>query len=151
MHMIKPLYGIPESGVHWFMTYHGHRVTELKMISLTCDPCLLITDGTVEGIFAIVGMQTDDTLMLATQQSIDAGEASLERAQFRAKPTTQLTEHSPLEFNGWTLTMGEESIMLKQKAQGRKIEVIDLKAPDRAQRCLEQRASNGRPTTSIMG
>lgn len=140
MHVIKSLYGVPESGLHWFMTYHGHHITELKMVTSTYDPCLPITDGTIEGNFAIVGMQTDDTLMLATQQFIDAEEAIRERAQFRAKPTTRLIEDNLLEFNGCTLTMDGESIILKQKGQGQKIKVIDFKAPDRAQQYMEQRA-----------
>lgn len=27
----KPLYGIPESGLHWFSTYHSHHVKRLQM------------------------------------------------------------------------------------------------------------------------
>ena len=27
----KPLYGIPESGLHWFLTYHGHHLDRLNM------------------------------------------------------------------------------------------------------------------------
>jgi hypothetical protein len=65
LHVIKPLYGIAEAGVHWWTTYHGHHCKELDMSTSTYDPCLLITNSDAN-VFGIVGMQTDDTLMLGT-------------------------------------------------------------------------------------
>ncbi|KAK1918638.1 hypothetical protein P3342_001687 [Pyrenophora teres f. teres] len=65
LHVIKPLYGIAEAGVHWWTTYHGHHCKELDMATSTYDPCLLITNGNAD-VFGIVGMQTDDTIMLGT-------------------------------------------------------------------------------------
>ena len=41
--VVLPLYGIPESGNHWFNTYHKHHVKNLQMETSTYDPCLLIT------------------------------------------------------------------------------------------------------------
>ncbi len=38
---IKPLYGIPESGVYWFATYHRHRKERLRMSPSKADPCFL--------------------------------------------------------------------------------------------------------------
>jgi hypothetical protein len=29
--VIKPLYGIPEAGNHWFKTYHSYYLNELAM------------------------------------------------------------------------------------------------------------------------
>jgi hypothetical protein len=43
MHVGKPLYGIPESGTHWYVTYSTHHKEELGMETSTYDPCLLIT------------------------------------------------------------------------------------------------------------
>lgn len=37
----KPLYGIPESGLHWFMTYHRHHTDHLKMKQTCGDSCVL--------------------------------------------------------------------------------------------------------------
>lgn len=137
--VIKPLYGIPEAGVHWFATYHGHHIRELNMVTSTYDPCLLITAGEPER-FGIIGMQTDDTLMLGTTEFSQAEEEARDKAQFRAKPKTRLKEGTPLEFNGCTLTMNGETIGLTQKGQGSRIIAIDMTAPDRAQRYMEQRA-----------
>ncbi|KAI0991501.1 hypothetical protein K3495_g16686 [Podosphaera aphanis] len=52
--ILKPLYGIPESGTHWYGTYHTHHETKLGMENSTYDPCLLITKDR-DGPFGIVG------------------------------------------------------------------------------------------------
>lgn len=137
--VIKPLYGIAEAGVHWFATYQGHHCRELGMATSTYDPCLLITNGGPEA-FGIVGLQTDDTLAIGTPAFSSAEEAALQRANFRAKPKDRLSEEIPLEFNGCTLTLREDTILLTQKGQGTKIETMDLRAVDRAQKYMEQRA-----------
>jgi hypothetical protein len=149
LHVIKPLYGIAEAGVHWWTTYHGHHRTELDMSTSTYDPCLLVTNGNADA-FGLVGMQTDDTLMLGTAAFSSLEEKKLEEAQFRSKPKTVLTPDVQLDFNGCTLTTengdvltmenGEVILNLKQKGQGRKIKLVDIKAHDRAQQYMEQRA-----------
>jgi hypothetical protein len=58
--VLRPLYGVPESGNHWFKTYYSHYVRELKMEQSTYDPCLLYSNQS----FGIVGLQTDDTLFV---------------------------------------------------------------------------------------
>ena len=62
LRVVKPLYGIPEAGNHWFKTYHSHHLKELNMDQSTYDPCLLYSNNP----FGVVGLQTDDTLILAT-------------------------------------------------------------------------------------
>jgi hypothetical protein len=39
--LVKPLYEVPETGNHWFKTYHGHHTDKLGMIQSTYDSCLL--------------------------------------------------------------------------------------------------------------
>jgi hypothetical protein len=39
--VLKPLYGVPEAGNHWFKTYHSHHVQQLHMDQSTYNPCLL--------------------------------------------------------------------------------------------------------------
>lgn len=38
---VKPLYGVPESGLHWFITYRNHHEAKLGLKSSNIDPCLL--------------------------------------------------------------------------------------------------------------
>lgn len=109
------------------------------MATSTYDPCLLITNRGPE-TFGIVGLQTDDTLAIGTSAFSSAENAALQKANFQAKPKERLSEEVPLEFNGCTLTLRAEAILLTQKGQGTKIEIINLKTADRAQRYMEQRA-----------
>ncbi|KAI1676769.1 hypothetical protein KJE20_13532 [Pyrenophora tritici-repentis] len=126
--VIKPLYGIAEAGVHWFATYQGHHCKELDMATSTREA------------FGIVGLQTDDTLAIGTPAFSGAEDAALQKANFRAKPKERLSKEVSLEFNGCTLTLRGDTILLTQKGQGAKIEIIDPKAANRAQKYMEQRA-----------
>ncbi|KAM4062524.1 integrase core domain-containing protein [Hirsutella rhossiliensis] len=138
--VIKPLYGIAEAGVHWYRTYQQHHLKNLDMSTSTYDSCLLITN-TGPNTFGIVGMQTDDTLMLGTDSFSAREEEKLEEAQFRAKPKTSMTPGTTVDFNGAKLTLLDiGSLSLQQKGQATKIATIDPKAFDHSQRYVEQRA-----------
>ncbi|KAI0992688.1 hypothetical protein K3495_g15497 [Podosphaera aphanis] len=54
--ILKPLYGIPEAGTHWWVTYNNHHRKELLMETSTYDPCLLISKD--RDAFGVVAMQT---------------------------------------------------------------------------------------------
>lgn len=58
MRVIKPLYGIAESGTYWWNTYHTHHIKKLEMMDSTYDPCLLVKQKE-NPEFALIGMQTD--------------------------------------------------------------------------------------------
>jgi hypothetical protein len=140
MRVIKPLYGIAEAGVHWWATYHRHHREQLKMRMSTFDPCLLVTEGPAES-FGLVGMQTDDTLVLGTPAFSAREEKKIQKAKIVCKPKTTLTPTSPIDYNGTRLSLHEDgSLDVNQKGQAEKIAIIDRKSPDRAQRYLEQRA-----------
>jgi hypothetical protein len=134
----KPLYGIPEAGTHWWATYHKHHREKLAMATSTYDPCLLIT--TTKGAFGIVGMQTDDTLILGSKEFDTIEEEELTRAKFSAKPKELLSPETPLIFNGCILTQKEGDIELRQKEQGKKLKTVNSKAKDPQHKYREQRA-----------
>lgn len=63
----RSLYGIPEAGIHWFLTYHGHQEKEFGMNDSVHDKCILNTPGKlsteVVATFmerGITALQTDD-------------------------------------------------------------------------------------------
>src|ERR1700709_79320 len=124
MVIMKPLYGIPVAGTHWFRTYYSHHTGKLQITTSTYDPCLLITTTDKEA-FGIVGMQTDDTLILGTEQFSMAEDIELEKANFRAKPKSRLTADLPIIFNGDVATLNGSEILLKQKNQADKLQQID--------------------------
>lgn len=143
LHVIKPLYGVAESGVHWFTTYQKHHMINLEMVTSSYDPCLLITKSQVsESGFGMVGMQTDDTLIVSSPKFSIKEQEEIEKAKFDTKEKQSLSPTSKLNFNGCTVVMDNEKTFIKiqQKGQGIKLNLIDRTATDRAQKYLEQRA-----------
>ncbi|RAL58350.1 hypothetical protein DID88_005767 [Monilinia fructigena] len=114
LHVVKPLYGVPEAGNHWFNTYHGHHKGRLKMEQSTYDPCLLHTNRMG---FGIVGLQTDDTLIVADKEFARSEQEQLEKAHFMAKDREKLREGMPLKFNGGLITLKNDHIYLNQEKQ----------------------------------
>jgi hypothetical protein len=103
------------------------------MSTLTYNPCLLVTNRNAHA-FRLISIQTNNTLMLSTAEFLSLKEKKLKKAQFRLKPKTILSLDVQLDFNSCTLTIekGEAILDLKQKGQGEKIKLVDIKAHDRA-------------------
>ena len=137
--VVRPLYGAAESGLYWFKTYHNHHKEKLKMQISSYDPCLLITnEGTTT--FGLTGLQTDDTLSVVTPTFSRREEEELQKAGFRAKPKTILSQNQPIEFNGGKTQLAQDKIILTQKGQAKHLRTIDPLAEDAAQQYIEQRA-----------
>lgn len=69
----RPLYGVPEAGLHCFKTYHKFHTSELNMKSSAHDLCLLYTKNTIDldnngKPAAATCLQTDSSLFLANTQ-----------------------------------------------------------------------------------
>lgn len=139
MRLIKPLYGIPEAGTHWFNTYHKHHTERLSMKTSTYDPCLLITTTGTES-FGIVGIQTDDTLFLGNNKFAKLESEELAKANLKAKPVEKLSDSNPLIFNGGKLIKDNRDIIFIQKGQAKRIEQVDHKSSTKNRDYLVQRA-----------
>lgn len=122
--VIKPLYGIPEAGNHWFNTYHRHHTEKLAMVQSTFDPCLLFTN--TNG-FGIVGLQTDDTLFLADDTFARAEQDKLQEAKLLAKERERLSTTTTLKFNGGLIAMDDAGITLSQERQCQNINLVSTK------------------------
>lgn len=119
MKVIKPLYGIAESGNHWYTTYSRHHKTKLGMASSPYDPCLMISDGT-HG-FGVVGMQTDDTIILSDDQFSRKEDEEL---VFKSKPKATLARDHPIDFNGVTIQLADASITASPKGQTARMRTV---------------------------
>jgi hypothetical protein len=109
------------------------------MTTLLYDPCLLIT--TKKEAFGVVGIQTDDTLFLASDEFAALEDSELQKAQLTAKPRDKLSVKSSLMFNRCAVTIEPNStIHLTQKDQGKKIQPVNKKGDDPQQEYLKQRA-----------
>ena len=121
LRVILPLYGIAESGTHWFQTYHKHHVDKLDMIPSTFDTCLLFN----KDMTAIIGLQTDDSLIAGTIKFMEVESRELDTAGLMAKPCERLTVEQSLDFNGFIITLNNDGTMsINQLKQARKIQLL---------------------------
>lgn len=58
--VVKPMYGIPESGLHWYLAYLEHHLGRLGMERSSVDPCVLLKRRNGRLIGAII-LQVDDS------------------------------------------------------------------------------------------
>ncbi|POS84537.1 hypothetical protein EPUL_004867 [Erysiphe pulchra] len=120
----KPLYGLAESGNHWYVTYHSHHTKTLGMTPSTYDSCLLyrnIPSTTINenfSPFGISGLQTDDTLFLA---NLSFAKLEQNKMTFLCKERERLTNNHNLKFNGSLIQLEKGTINLSQKSQCDKI------------------------------
>jgi len=126
MKIKKPLYGIPEAGTHWFRTYHRHHIENLCMRQSTYDACLLHTFQKGSECFGVVGLQTDDTLFAGNEAFAKLENNELHKAKIAAKDIEILSSDNAVIFNGGIVEKDGQSITLKPKKQGDRIELIDV-------------------------
>jgi hypothetical protein len=85
------------------------------MDQLTYNTCLLYSTS---DRFGLVGLQTDNTLILGDTNFAQAKQDELATAKFLAKEREQLTINTPLKFNRGVITLLEDgSISLTQEKQ----------------------------------
>jgi hypothetical protein len=119
--VVKPLYGVPEAGNHWFKTYHSHHLKELSMKQSTYDPCLLYSIQP----FGVVGLQTDDTLFVGDDDFAAQEQLQLQKAKFLAKERERLTSDHDLKFNGGIVHLeADGSITLTQERQCKNLKLV---------------------------
>jgi len=129
LRVLKPLYGIPEAGNHWFNTYHRYHTDDLRLTQSTFDPCLLFTDSPVG--FAIIRLQTDDTLFLTDTKFAIHEEKELQKIKFMAKNREKLTHLSALSFNGGKIKLEPDNVItLTQERQYRNLNPVNVKPVD---------------------
>ena len=104
--VVKPLYGIPESGLHWYLTYLTHHLDTLRMTRTRSDPCILIRrtkDGALDGLILL---QVDDSLGLGSDTFMQEEEQASKA--FRCKPRTPISEEET-GFNGISIKSKTET------------------------------------------
>lgn len=105
LQVIKPLYGIPESGLHWYLTYLVHNLDNLGMKSTQSDPCLLVKRNG-EDLEGMIALKVINFLVFVTMPFMrDERDAS---ARFKSKGRNFVRQRD-LVFNGMTLRGGEDA------------------------------------------
>ncbi|CDF37987.1 unnamed protein product [Chondrus crispus] len=107
--VLKPLYGVPESRLHWFVTYWTHHRERLSMKSTTGDPCLLYRSGDMhaEGVTAL---QVDDSFGHGTVEFLKDEERESKR--IKCKPRKILKIGETTSFNGCQITVERNRVHL---------------------------------------
>ena len=82
------------------------------MIESTYDPCLLYSSSS----FGIVGMQTDDTLILADNDFASTEEDAIRSAKIMTKDREHLTSAHSLKFNGAQIKLDSNEIVLTKES-----------------------------------
>jgi hypothetical protein len=109
---MKPLYGIPEAGLHWFYTYSAHHKEKLRMGATKGDRCLLYRrDENKEASIAV--LQVDDSLGFCTELFLD--EEETESKQFRVKPRLLIRYGYSALLNGHTIYKKGRDLFLSQR------------------------------------
>src|SRR6266702_1493421 len=81
--VVRPLYGIPKAGNHWFKTYYNYYIKELNINQSTYNPYLLHLNNPTN--FRIVGLQTNNTLLLANSAFTALKQEKIKKAKFLTK------------------------------------------------------------------
>lgn len=108
LRVLRPLYGVPESPLHWFVSYTNHHRLCLNMLPLSFDQCMFHTKAKIisydnENTGApkgLVCLQVDDTIFTGNEEFI-----TLEAEQSKKFPSKgrSVVCGKPITFNGITI------------------------------------------------
>lgn len=135
LNVLKPLYGITESGLHWYLTYVQHHIDRLGMRQSAVDPCVLIRNSE-QGLEGLILLKVDDTLGLGTTKFLEEEQEASKH--FRSKPRTKLGPN-PTAFNGLEIARHDDGIItITQEDKIYRIRTPTSQAELASQRALAQ-------------
>jgi hypothetical protein len=106
------MYGVPESGNHWYDTYIRHLLEKLKLQQSTYDPCLMYTHKGItdrSDYRGVVALQVDDSLFIRDKELIETEDSELKKAGIDVKPVEELLVRQDLGFNRGNISREEDS------------------------------------------
>lgn len=131
LQVVRPPYGLPESGTHWFVTYHSHHRKSLSMTAAVHDPCLLcilkclsasrISSPVPRGA---TYPQTDDILHMSNKSFF--GQEEVVSKRFLSNPKNILNDGQKLKFKGGIISKVDRVVTLTQPQQIFKLEKISV-------------------------
>lgn len=128
---VKPLYGVPESGLHWFLTYKDHHVKKLGMQQCTIDKCLLYKRSAdyqnSRGVPDITILQVDDSFGIGSNDFLEIED--IESREFATKPRKTFGCGDTHLFNGSEIKREAENVYsISNKS---KLEVLEIPKTER--------------------
>lgn len=117
--VVKPLYGIPESGLHWYLTYLDHHLTRLGMQRSMVDPCVLLKRDK-DGLVGTIILQVDDSFGVGTETFLHDEATAV--TQFKHKPR-QILGATAVRFNGLHISkLNDGKVLLGQHEKIEKLQ-----------------------------
>jgi hypothetical protein len=92
------------------------------------NPCLLITS--TNNIFRIIGIQTDNIIILGDKQFLIQEKQELAQANYITKLKEKLIAATPFLFNNYIFSLDRTNINLCQKGQDNKLQIVNSKLSD---------------------
>lgn len=93
--VVKTLYVIPESSLHWYLTNLDRHLTRLEMLRSLVDPCVIVKRNERDICGGVI-IQVDDSLGTGTHESLTQEEYAAQHSKH--KPRTILGTQ-PVCFN----------------------------------------------------
>ena len=110
---VKPLYGIPESGLHWFLTYQKHHIEYLGMTQSTVDRCMFFKKSDSDPIPSLILLQVDDSVGCGDDEFLRIEEDK--STKFLTKPREFIDNGTEVRFNGSVISHTSDGYSIDQK------------------------------------
>lgn len=109
--VIRPLYSIPKSGFHWYLTYFYHHIERLEMRRTTLYPGVLIRviDG---NLYGLITLQVEDSLGRGTQTFFKEEDEVAKQLRAKHRKTKQ---SNTIILNGSDVTHNKETTIKMSK------------------------------------
>ena len=117
--LVKPIYGLAESGDYWSRTITRHIEQDLHMIPCALDPALYIHKKPDKSIDVIIGIYVDDSLIAGTDEFLKHTDKSLEKFESRSR----VMDH--FSFSGLNVNTYDQGLQLAQKSYIDKLEPLN--------------------------
>ena len=118
--VVKPLYGIPEAGLHWYLTYKGHHTETLGMKQCTFDQCIMYKPEKDCEVPNMVMLQVDDTVGAGTDEFLALEECTSK--EFMTKDRELLHQGRHMKFNGAYIARTESGYSMHMENRLQKLE-----------------------------
>ena len=100
--------GIPESDLHWFVTYHSHHNSELGMNPSKVEECVL-SERKYCVLCGMTAHQVDDLFGFGHKNFLADEESAMKR--FKCKPRKIFVTNEKQTFNGVEITVKSHGTM----------------------------------------
>lgn len=146
--LMKPLYGLPESGLLWYETYRSYHEVDLQMKASVVDPCVYYRQ-TSDDLSGMIVTQVDDSAIIGTASFL-AQEDKVSPA-FPSKGRHKV-EQCGKDFNGSKIAKSGTGFSMDQSAYISRINNSKVERKPEAYATLKGKlhyaSSNTRPDLS---